>query len=108
MSQRLVAAPDRASLNNAVEQSLTVGLLIPAELLGPLDLFDRSLLGLLTFNGEKPMTPGRLAYLLSDHFDNVSVNRVLERLTAIGSHFESNGRGSLLAGDPRGGYLVRV
>ena len=104
--QTLVPAPSRAPLQDVLERSLMAGLRVPANLLVALDEFDRCLLGLLTVSGEARTSSGRLAYLLSDQFEDVSANRVRERLASLQAHFAANGRPDLVAGDAQSGYSI--
>ena len=85
---------------------LAAGLDVPAEQLEGLSTFDRCLIGLLILGRDKPMSAGRLAYLVSDLFDEVSVNIVQARLAAIRAHFDERGRTDILIGDRDIGYSL--
>lgn len=102
----LALASDTAARDDVQLRSLAAGLKVPAEMLASLNSFDRCLLSLLTLGGKKPMSTGRLAYLISDLFDDISVNFVRERLAEIRKHFEQNGVAGVLVGDNQSGYRL--
>ena len=43
---------------------------------------------------------------MSDLFDDISVNRVRERLAAIKDHFQKQGIGGLIVGDQTTGFRI--
>jgi len=104
--QPLAAADDRASRVTMLERSIAAGLNVSPESLGGPESFDRCLIGLMIVGRDKAMSLGRLAYLVSDLFDDISVNRVRERLAAIKDHFQKQGIGGLIVGDQTTGFRI--